>query len=174
MKQYYIRAKIDFFDFATGLLNGGSVPMNTIFNATPSYDGEIGTITGSLFECISFLTFVNGSYDSRDLKEMKSPDNFKKPEDFIIEEWETTNDNYHWKLVNEIKHEGVQWLTAKHTGDGGDRCCAGEATFSFTNKTITTCNGPERIIPSNERYPQLELVRMLRTEMGNDPNRCAW
>ena len=63
--------------------------------------------------------------------------------------------------------EGVKWLDAAHTGDGGDRMCAGIATFVCDKKTVQEVENGEIIkVPENIKHPYFELRRIIQQNMA--------
>lgn len=158
----------NYFSFATALMsrmNGGpdTVPIYTTLEVDVSYHEKDGALSSRLFDCCEFLTFVNGSYDAKDLEEMKSPEGFEKPTSFEYETWEMQDDKEMlWKRVSRTRVEGVKWQNAFHTGDGGDRCCAGIANFTFESKNSVLCEENCQVqIPPGVTYPGGRLVEYI-------------
>ncbi len=168
--EYFVRTKVHYYDFATGLIsacNGGKssdgIDINAIFRASPwSLGDNLCQLDGKVFECIEFLSWVNGDYDSKKLKELNSPDEFTKPTEFTVEVW-TTIDKTQWKLTSTITFEGVEWKEAFHGDEGGgDRCCAGHAKFTYQNMYEIPCDGEIIKIPAPYEYSNQQLLEILK------------
>ena len=189
-RRHYLRAEVDYFDFVTGLigkLTNGPQRAKTkfILHIWPTYDdiNKVCHMDGALFECCQFLSWVNGTYDAEDLRSLDykskwAPEGFKSPEQFTYETWKMLDNEFKWQLVEETTVSGVKWLSAKHSGDGGDRCCAGITTFSYEDRRIDKIeDGPIIEMPSNTRYPAQTLIDWVKqgitTKKFDKPEGCS-
>lgn len=199
----FLRAYVNHFSFVTGLygkLSGkegnredSSVGVNVILNAdiyegyevvNPSMYSPLkescgkNVLEGKLFQCCDLLSWIAGTFDSKDLKNHNRPDGFFQPTEFLIETWEAKEGSfgdridtkypklYEWQIKKKTKWEGVKWLNAAHTGDGGDRMCAGIATFTCDNKTVENIEDGEIIdVPKQTSHPYFELRSILLRRM---------
>lgn len=128
-------------------------------------------LEGKLFECCDLLEWIGGTYDSKGLKASRFENS---PTEFTVEHWTAKEDNlYEWQLKSKTHWSGVKWLDAAHTTDGGDRMCAGIATFVCEKKEVEEIeDGPIVKIPEKEKYPQFELKRILQQQLP-EPRHCA-
>jgi hypothetical protein len=182
----FLRCFVNHYSFVTGLtgalngLSGGpedcSIGVNTVLNANiyegykvrdPMMFGALeeapyhNVLEGSLFQCCDLLAWIGNTSDSKGLKECQFS---KSPTEFTIEHWfAKEDDEYTWQLKHKTIWEGVKWLDAAHTGDGGDRACAGIATFVCEKKTTVDVEDGEVItIPNNLQYPAGQLRQILK------------
>lgn len=174
--RHFVRGIIDYFGFATALtsrLQGGpdTVRMNTIFQVWPKLEAGKGNFTGQVFQCTEMLTYFNGSYDAKDLSDLTqpqkwAPEGFVRPQEVTFETWSCNWPRgvqpRKWKKTNTTTVKGINYLKAGHTGDGGDRCCAGWVNFTYEDIVETKCNGPEIRIPASLNFPEQRLIDMLR------------
>lgn len=191
---HFVRCFVKHWSFLTGLMGklGGldgtpedsSVGVNVILNAN-IYEGYKvvdpmmysplaeapyhNVLEGSLFQCCDLLTWIAGTYDSKQLKEHNHEN---QPTEFTIETWKAKEDNlYEWQLKYKTIWKGVKWLDAAHTGDGGDRACAGIATFVCDEKReVEVENGEIVNVPG--KHPSIELRRILQKGLP-DPKHGA-
>lgn len=189
-----VRAFVKHYSFVTGLmgkmngLSGGpedcSVGVNVILNAN-IYEGYKvvdpmmfsaleeapyhNVLEGSLFQCCDLLLWIGGTFDSKTLKEHKFENS---PTEFTIETWKAKEDNLNeWQLKLKTIWRGVRWLDAAHTGDGGDRACAGIATFVCDEKREVEVENGE-IVNVQGKYPNQELRRLLQKTLP-DPKHSS-
>lgn len=191
---HLLRAFVNHYSFVTGLmgklngLSGGpedcSVGVNVILKANiyegykvvdPMMFGALedvpynNVLEGGLGQCCDLLEWIAGTYDSKILKEHNHKD---QPTEFTIETWKAEITNlYEWQLKYKTIWEGVKWLDAAHTGDGGDRICAGIATFVCDKKTVVEIENGE-IVKVQGKYPSAELRRVLQQSLP-DPKHPA-
>jgi len=193
-----LRGHVNHYSFVTGLTgklagkSGGpedcSVGLNVLLHAdifegvrvddprmfsalepAPYYN----VLKGHLFECCDLLSFVAGTYGGQDLR--KGPEHYISPKEFTIEIWECQESNeYEWQLKRHITYEGVKWLDAAHTGDGGDRCCAGIATFTCEKKTVEEVENGEITVIPNDKHPTVDLRRILQQQMDGPKHPASY
>ncbi len=174
----FIRARIHYHDFLTGLVNAlnNGIPNKgidtdaifTVRTLEVNDKDKSCFMMGRFFECIEFLTWTIGTYDAKKLKEMKSPEGFQRPTKFSIENWDLIEENKEglidinkWQLTSTTIFDGVEWLEASHSGDGGDRCCAGVTKFNYKTMCTIPCDDG-RIIEVPDKYL---LNRILKKEV---------
>jgi hypothetical protein len=192
----FLRAFVSHYSFVTGLLgklegkSGGpedcSVGVNVILNAEVIEDHKVtdpmvfgiakeegkNVLKGRLFQCCDLLSWIAGTFDSQDLRN-QVPN--LPPTKFTIETWKAKEDNqYEWQLKSYTLFEGVKWLDAAHTTDGGDRACAGMATFTFEKKTVTDIDGDILKVPEAARYPSIELRRVLLEKLDGPKHPASY
>ena len=193
-----LRGYVNHYSFVTGLmgaLNGkegkpedSSIGVNVILNAD-IYEGYKvvdplmfaplveapyhNVLEGRLFQCCDLLSWIAGTYDSKELKEHNHKN---QPTEFVIETWVANeNDRYEWQLKRKTFWEGVKWLDAAHTGDGGDRACAGIATFVCDKKTVQEVENGEIVkVPEKEKYPEMGLRRILQQNMAGPKHPASY
>ena len=189
---HLLRAFVNHYSFVTGLmgrlngLSGGpedcSIGVNVILNAN-IYEGYKvvdpmmfaplaeapyhNVLEGSLFQCCDLLSWIAGTYDAKELNEHNHKN---QPTEFTIETWKAINED-EWQLKYKTIWKGVRWLDAAHTGDGGNRTCAGIATFVCDEKREVEVENGE-IIKVEGEHPNIELRRILQQNLP-DPKHCA-
>lgn len=184
-----LRCFVNHYSFITGLagrlngLSGGpedcSIGVNTILNANvyegyrvrdPMMFGALeeapyhNVLEGSLFQCCDLLSWIGNTFDSKELRENQFN---KSPTEFTIEHWFAKEDDGHtWQLKHKTIWEGVKWLDAAHTGDGGDRACAGIATFVCEKKTVVDVeDGEVIIINKDQSHPNQRLREIIKENL---------
>jgi hypothetical protein len=193
---HFIRAFVNHYSFVTGLaatlagkqgtLQDSGIGVNTIFHID-IYEGfkvvnplmfspleeapYHNVLQGHLFQCCDLLSWIAGTYDAKQLKEH----NYKNsPTEFVVETWVAKEDNLNeWQMKSRTLWEGVKWLDAAHTGDGGDRACAGIATFVCDKKTVEeVVDGEIAIIEKRTKCPYLYLRDVLKQKLA-EPKHLA-
>lgn len=91
----------------------------------------------------------------------------------MIETW-MANTSLEWQLKYKTYWKGVKWLDAAHTGDGGDRMCAGIATFTCEEKTVEEVKNGEIISLPETKYPTYELRRVIQQNMSGPKHPASY
>lgn len=177
----FLRTTVNHYSFAIGLLYGESTSVNVLLNAhiyegykvvNPLMFGALketpyhNVLEGGLFQCCDLLSFIGDTYDSKILKEHTFCDS---PSNMVIETWYPQSDDYKWKMQKLTIWNDIKWLDAAHTGDGGDRMCAGIATFTCENKTMVDVDGETVDITRNIKNPPYYELRRILLKNMTDP-----
>lgn len=199
-KVSFLRAQVNHYSFLTGLTgklegkSGGpedsSVHLNVLLNADITEGKRVvkpdifplledapyhNVLQGSLGQCCDLLSFIAGTYDSQQLQDLRYSNPASIPTQFTLEEWET-EDQTIWQHKRNIVWDGVNWLDAAHTGDGGDRMCAGVATFTCSSKTVEEVSDGEKVeVPAARvKYARFELRKILLEKMDGPKHPASY
>jgi len=190
----FLRCFVNHYSFVTGLagrLSGkegnpedSSVGVNVLLNANV-YEGYKvknpmmfssleeapyhNVLEGSLFQCCDLLSWIAGTYDSKQLKEHNHKN---QPTEFTIETW-IAKDN-EWQLKYKTHWSGVKWLDAAHTGDGGDRACAGIATFTCESKVVEEIQDGPIVNLEQSKHSYIDLRRVLLEQMAGPKHPASY
>lgn len=196
----FLRVFVNHYSFVTGLVGklagrdgspeDSSVGVNVLLNATIKEGFRVidpigfplleeapyhNVLQGNVFQCCDLLSFIAGTFDSKELKSLN--ENKKRTAtEFVIETWTLVDDENpcEWQLTKKTFWNGVKWLDAAHTTDGGDRCCAGVATFTCTEKIEQLIEAGEVVVVPETEYPHIRLRDVLKENMAGPKHPASY